>query len=276
MGGEGPPSAAPGEANPFVGFASNVRSAWNESFMAEFDDAAIAALLEDAREVRLEAGEVFYRGTHHADMVTLALVISGLLRTAVADHQGREMTLRYATEGAVVGLPAVILAGAPPAGERADPLWLQVGGGSVSGEALQRSYVLKLSPARFRRMVSEQAAIAWPLVRYVARETLAIQQLLAEGVFLPVRARVARHLLDLAQRDGRNLMVRATHQEIANAIGTVREVVSRVLRSLQAEGQVLREGNDLILVDAAALHAMAVGGRPRLEPRPGADAAHER
>lgn len=259
-------AAAEVPPTPFARFSPNVEIAWQESFMASFDLATVDDLLRDAREVKLEAGEIFYRGTHHADTATIALVIEGLLRIVVGDHEGREMTLRYATEGAVVGLPAVIIAGAPVSSEQSEAQWRQVGGDSLSGEALQDSRILKLPAARFRRMTAERADIAWPVARYLARETIATQQLLVAGVFMPVRARVARHLLDLARRDGSRFVVGATHQEIANAIGTVREVVSRVLRNLAGEGLVAREGADLVLIDSAALHAISTG-RSQVGPR---------
>jgi DNA-binding IclR family transcriptional regulator len=79
-------------------------------------------------------------------------------------------------------------------------------------------------------------------------------------MLLPVRARVAGHLLDLAERCGSELLVTAKPRRLAAASGSVREVVSRILRDLEREGVLKRDGSDrLRLVDTAALHRIARG-----------------
>jgi CRP/FNR family cyclic AMP-dependent transcriptional regulator len=54
-----------------------------------------------------------------------------------------------------------------------------------------------------------------------------------------VRQRVAAHLLDLAsaqQHPSGRLVARVSQQELANAAGSVREVVARTLRDLRVAG----------------------------------------
>jgi CRP-like cAMP-binding protein len=66
--------------------------------------------------------------------------------------------------------------------------------------------------------------------------------------------------MDLAvSRDG-VLVVAEGHQEIAEAVGSVREVVSRTLVRLRDDGIVDRSGGETILLDPAALHAIAAAG----------------
>ena len=69
------------------------------------------------------------------------------------------------------------------------------------------------------------------------------------GAFASVRQRVARHLLDLASesQDGGALLVPIGQQGLADAVGTVREVVVRTLRELREAG-VLRTGRRGIVV----------------------------
>jgi CRP-like cAMP-binding protein len=245
--------------DPFERFSPEVEEAWAESFMAEFDRATISSLLESATEVSIGAGETFYYGAHHADMATLALVLDGLLRTVVCGSEGREVTIRYADQGAVVGLPAVLVGGTSTGNELTLEQWLQVGGASITGEAIRDSRVLRLSPARFRQLAQREASVAWPLARYLAQQSTTIQQLLAAGIFLPVRARVARHILDLAELEGGSFVVHASHQEIAGATGTVREVVSRVLRAFGGEGLAERREGVLVLLDRDRLHEISNG-----------------
>lgn len=78
-----------------------------------------------------------------------------------------------------------------------------------------------------------------------------------------MRQRVARHLLDLAsasvrpatpgQRGGQELAARVSQQELADAVGTVREVVVRVLRELRQHGVVRTERDRIVLLEPARL-----------------------
>ena len=59
---------------------------------------------------------------------------------------------------------------------------------------------------------------------------------------------MARVILDMAREEGRRLkdgriaFRRATHQEIANRIGTTRETVTRMLKDLERQGLIQIEG----------------------------------
>lgn len=225
--------------------------------MASFDDRIIAALLAQARLTRVEAGEVFYRGEHHGQMAMLGLVVEGRLRIYIQAEGGRQVTMHYAVPGTVVGAPAILLAGAQHENEQARQLWLMLGGRKIQGAALQDTTLLRFSPAHFLRLVRTEASVAWPLALYLARHSLRAQTMLAHDVFASVRSRVARHLLDLAvDRDG-VLTVSASHQDIADAIGSVREVVSRALGTLRQDGLIDRCESDTVLVDPAQLHVVA-------------------
>jgi CRP/FNR family transcriptional regulator len=61
---------------------------------------------------------------------------------------------------------------------------------------------------------------------------------LAGNTFASVRQRVARHLLDLAASRpaaSDQLTVSVSQQDLANSVGSVREVVARVLADLRTE-----------------------------------------
>jgi CRP/FNR family transcriptional regulator len=77
------------------------------------------------------------------------------------------------------------------------------------------------------------------------------------SAFATVRQRVARHLLDMAServpepasapRPRSELTVNVSQRELAEAVGTAREVVVRVLRELRQDG-VVRTGRDQIVI----------------------------
>ena len=120
--------------------------------------------------------------------------------------------------------------------------------------------LLRFSPSEFLRLVRTEVSVAWPLARFLAGRAVAAQQILSDDMFLPVQARVARHLIDLAFPEDDVLIVTAGHQEIADAIGSVREVVSRAMGQIRDEGLITRQGNRTVLTDVAGLRALAAAG----------------
>jgi CRP-like cAMP-binding protein len=247
-----------GSADKLARFSASVAAAWEDSLMASFPPHVTEALLEDAAEVTVKAGEVFYRGAQHVETMILALIADGLVRTFVQAENGRRVTIRYAGPGEVVGVPAVVLAGLGD--DQSRERWRTYGGHSIHGEALWDTVVLKLSPARFLRLAETEVSIAAALATSLAQRTVETEQILADGLFLSVRARVARHVMDLARWQDGSLVVDAGHQEIAAAIGSVREVVSRTLVGMREEGIVDRRGGQTLLLDPAKLHSIATAG----------------
>ena len=76
--------------------------------------------------------------------------------------------------------------------------------------------------------------------------------------FLPLQSRVARILLDRLRADGNDgRVVNATHEMLAAATGTSREVATRTLGKMQADG-VLRTGRGKVeILDMERLEALA-------------------
>jgi CRP-like cAMP-binding protein len=242
-----------GTDDPFAAFSPAIAEAWQASFMASFPSHIVRALLANARETQVEAGRVFYRGAYHDQMAMLGLVADGLLRIYLLADNGRQVTLHYAERGSIVGAPALLLGGTQNDSEQARQGWQLLGGRRIHGEALRDTNLLRLSPGQFLRLVRTEVSVAWPLATFLARRTVAAQQTLSDDMFLPVQARVARHLIDLASLQDDVLVVTAGHQEIADAIGSVREVVSRALGEMRDEGLITRRGNQTILTDVARL-----------------------
>ena len=60
-------------------------------------------------------------------------------------------------------------------------------------------------------------------------------------------------IVDMAREEGRRLkdgriaFRRATHQEIANRIGTTRETVTRMLKDLERQGLIHVEGKEMVV-----------------------------
>lgn len=84
----------------------------------------------------------------------------------------------------------------------------------------------------------------------------------AVNAFGSVRQRVAVHLLDLAsdgQRPQGPLVAHVSQQELANAAGSVREVVARARRDLRVAGVVATEADRIVILDPERLYEASGG-----------------
>jgi CRP-like cAMP-binding protein len=222
--------------------SASALEAWDQTFLSGLP-ASGAELLAQARESQVAAGDIIYRV---ADIGTsggaLTVVVEGLLRVYTGSVQGREMTIRYLSSGDLVGLPTVV---APEVIQ--EELHLAV-------QALTDTHILQLSTEHFRNALARDPSM-YPIVcKELVRALAGTYELLAENVFSPVRQRVARHLLDLSVREGRHFVVHASQQTVADAIGSVREVVSRVIIQMRDEGLIDRIGDGYVILDLAGLH----------------------
>ena len=76
------------------------------------------------------------------------------------------------------------------------------------------------------------------MAQEVTRRLYETLEALAGNTFGSLRQQIARHLLDLAasRQQGRGLVVNVTQQELADAVGSVRPVVARIIRDFRTEG----------------------------------------
>jgi CRP-like cAMP-binding protein len=236
----------------------DVQDAWSESCLANVASAVADRLLDGSQLVQLAAGDAFHRAGDPPGSVSLALVVDGLLRIYRRGPDGRQVTVRYVTAGGLIGLAVVLSDGDADGGGDRDG-WVPLGAAALDGECLRESVLLELRPECFQSAIRHEPEVAPALCRYLYQELIEAQQTLSGDMLLPVRSRVACHLLNLAERHERELVVRATPQHLAAAVGSVREVVSRVLRHMEQNGLVQRRSRHLVLVDSAGLHRVWAG-----------------
>jgi len=121
--------------------------------------------------------------------------------------------------------------------------------------------VLRMSPTMARRMAERDVRVALAFLGELSERVMSFIDEIPGNAFATVRQRVSRHLLDLAvQREpghyrGTEIIVPVSQQELADAVGTVRDVVVRVLRELRQEGVVRTERDQIVILHPARLVA---------------------
>jgi CRP-like cAMP-binding protein len=216
-------------------------AAWRDSFLGSLGP-SVEPLLDDAEELHFESGETLRR-VDASKRAFLAIVISGVVRVAAASPEGRRATARYLGASDTLGLPQTLAPGV---------IWPH-----QIFQAVTDASLLKLNPDRFWSLVATKPEYLKTVYHEVVRALSFSYELLTENVFAHVRHRVARHLLDLSTRENGELVVHASQQDLADSIGSVREVVSRTLSEFKSEGIIRRDRKAYVLTDPARLHRIA-------------------
>lgn len=217
-------------------------AAWESSYFAELAPPIRHAMLRDAVVVTVPAAQPIYEAFGPP---RLALLHHGQARVKVVSRDGRVATVRYAGPGQVIGLPSAIAQGSP-----------------VGADAITDCEVSMLNVATLRRLAVTDAGLSWLLAQQACQIVFETVEFLGDNLFGTVQQRVSRHLLDLASNAPEGLIVRVEQQELADAIGSVREVVARALRKLREAGFVERHPSGIRITDPSGLHRLASGSAP--------------
>jgi CRP/FNR family transcriptional regulator len=199
----------------------------------------LAALGKVAQIRSLPAGTtVFHPGMN---CTRYLLVREGRVRVFVSTASGREATLYRVGHGdtCVLTTSCLLSGDAYPAHAVTEtPVEVQIVPAAAFQDLLDRF-------EGFRRFVF--ASLGHRLTTMIQRF-----EALTDRAVLP---RLARHLLDACGTSG---TVSGTHQQLASELGTAREVISRRLKDLEADGYVRLERGRIELTDPAALERIAL------------------
>lgn len=237
-------------------FERDLRAAADASTLLDLPASAVQALLTGAVEVQLPPAAMLYRD---ADRPRAGLVVRGLVRVYMTSPEGRHITVRYARPGDILGIAVGV--GGPAA---------------VSVATVVESALAMFDLRRLEALARSDPRVGWWAAEEVTRRLYETLDELAGTVFLSVRRRVARHLLDLAteRRAGEALVAAIGQQDLADAVGSVREVVSRALAAFRDAGLVETRRDAIIVLDPARLADEARPDRERDRSHTGADRDH--
>jgi len=110
-----------------------------------------------------------------------------------------------------------------------------------------------ISQADFKQCLVDNPDVSLFIMRSLTKRLRQADRHIESLALLDVYGRVARVLLDAAETvDGRQVVTRKlSKQDMAKMIGASREMVSRVMRDLLADGLVTERDGQLILLDVA-------------------------
>jgi CRP-like cAMP-binding protein len=190
------------------------------SAIARFPVEARAELVARGTRLDAPARAVLYR---EGDPAFSGIVVRGVLRIFVSADDGREFTLLWARPREWLGY--ALVAGGPM---------------DVCAQALTDATIHVLPAELLRSLARADPVVAWEFSREVAARLRQVNAIVRMLAFMDLRQRIAQRLLELAFRQpaGTSLVAAVSQQELADAVGSPRTSVARVLADLRAEGLV--------------------------------------
>lgn len=208
-------------------------------FMSLLSLANRRRLLEGSKRVIHPAGTIALRPQGPSMSY---LIESGLARAFWSLPDGRQTTIAITRPKELIGATSSI--------SWAPWIFMQV---------ITESTLTVLDPEVLRKLAATQLEVATAISRHLAMRLRDSYRLIAVRTLGNIRERMAYDLLDRAARSqlvvGR-LEVMATQEDLADSIGSSREVMSRALRDLRAEGILETAPGVIRVLDPARLAAI--------------------
>jgi len=169
----------------------------------------------------------------------LYIVISGRLKVMMNDKERREVILAILSQGDFFGEMGMI--------DQAPR--------SATVVAMESCELLTIKRAEFTNCLKRDFDLTMSVIRGLVKRLREADRKIGSLALMDVCGRVARLLMDTAETvDGQKVVTRKLpKQQIAKMIGATREMVTRVMKEMEARGHIEVRGREILLRDSLAL-----------------------
>jgi CRP-like cAMP-binding protein len=202
---------------------------------AELSEADIASLARLTSRRTCPKDTVVFFENEEGD--SFFCIVGGRIKVTILGDDGREVILSVLGRGDFFGEMALL---------DNEPR-------SATAIAVEDTELLSLHRNDFQSVLSDNRSIMSALIKILTARLRRANHQISTLALLDVYGRVARVIVDTARdegkrlKDGRIAFRRATHQEIANRIGTTRETVTRMLKDLERQGLIHIDGKEVVV-----------------------------
>jgi CRP/FNR family transcriptional regulator, cyclic AMP receptor protein len=202
---------------------------------SELSDADIASLARLTSRRTCPKDTVVFFENEEGD--SFFMIVDGRIKVTILGDDGREVILSVLGRGDFFGEMALL---------DNEPR-------SATAIAVEDTELLSLHRNDFQSVLSDNRSIMLALIKILTARLRRANHQISTLALLDVYGRVARVIVDTARdegkrlKDGRIAFRRATHQEIANRIGTTRETVTRMLKDLERQGLIHIDGKEVVV-----------------------------
>ena len=160
--------------------------------------------------------------------------MEGRLKVTAIGTEGRQTLLAFLGPGDFVGELSL----------------LDDGPRSATVEAVEKTQTMLVTQDVFHRFVESFPETLLPMLRIMASRLRTLDETVCSLSTLGVYGRVSRVLQKHAtQKEGALVIPRMTHQEIAEMVGSSREMVSRIMKDLRQGGYIRIDSKRRILLE---------------------------
>ena len=215
------------------------------SFLSALGTEDREALLAAGRGRSYRKGAVLLVEGESSDRV--AVLVGGRVKVFISTDDGHEVVLSMRGAGDLIG-ELSFLDGAPR---------------SATAAAVEEVRAVILSSAEFKAYLAERPTVALLLLQLLSGRLREADAKLAEFTAHDSVGRVAKRLLELADRYGReeggavSIDLALSQEELAGWTGSSREAVSKALSALRQLGWVQTRRRGFVILDIAALRRRA-------------------
>ena len=203
--------------------------------LADLSATDFAALLDPGRQMTLPAGSQIF--AEHQPCQGFPLVVEGSIKVLKQAPSGRELLLYRVRPGGSCIITSSCLLGHTDYNAR--------------GIAESPLTLLAVPVPLFSRLMREHTPFRDFVFHLFAERISELMQLVEEVAFARLDQRLAKALL---AREAATLNL--THQQLADELGSVREIVSRLLKGFAAQGLVSLGREQVIITDRDGLQKM--------------------
>ena len=189
----------------------------------------------EATYIEAQAGTVLFESSGPCQ--AFPMLLSGSVRVARSGSNGRELQLYRVLPGEICIITSSCLIG-----EAAYP---------ARGVAESNLTAVVVPRPLFSLLIEQHPPFRSAIFRVFGERLAELMQLVDEIAFRKLDQRLASLLL------AKGGTVNATHQNLADELGSVREIISRLLKGFEDDGLVALRREQIQILDAVALRAVA-------------------
>ena len=219
----------------------------NSALLSSLSEEELRTLAARTVRKQFKSGELLF--SEGEPCHGLHIIAHGKVRIFKTSANGREQVLAVNQPGESVAELPMFDGGPYPA----------------SAAAVEDTQIAFISQRDFHNYCLEHPKVALKMLAIVGARLRRLVGIIEELSFTTIRQRLVSTLLRLAQTEGVKtelgieFQLPSTHQELANQLGTVRELISRNLMRLQAEGLLDVDARQIVVKDLKGLSALLDG-----------------
>ncbi len=199
----------------------------------------LAALLKICRRSEIPKGTILF--TEGEEARGFYVPVSGKIKIYKVTPEGRERVVRIAEPGRTFAEAAIFDLGIYPA----------------NAATLEKSVLLFFPKQEVLHLLKSNVQLAINMIGGISRLLREFMDQMEDIAFRDVPSRLARYLLDLAERGGSRVELPLSKTQLAVNLGTVSETLSRTFRKMVDDNLIRVQSRTIDILDIDGLTTLA-------------------